>query len=164
LSRALIFEQTFLLRRLPPFSARGQRLTKSPKAYLRDTGLLHHLLNIGSSDVLDAHPVRGASWETFVIEDLLRRERLAHPYGQAFFWRTAAGAEIDLLLQRGESMQAVEIKAGVGTGRQARGLGDALADVGAAAGWIVDQGEGVEPLNAQVRRRGFAGDATWLPA
>lgn len=165
-ARALdVFEQTFLLRRLPPFFRNvGKRLTKSPKAYLRDTGLLHHLLNIGSLDELDAHPVRGASWETFVIEDLLRRERLAHPYGQAFFWRTAAGAEIDLLCQRGEKTHAIEIKAGIGTARQARSLGDALDDSGAVAGWIIDQGEGEEALNPRVWRRGYPGDFRWLPA
>ncbi len=164
-ARALdAFEQTFLLRRLPPFFRNvGKRLTKSPKAYLRDTGLLHHLLNIASLDELDAHPVRGASWETFVIEDLLRRERLAHPYSQAFFWRTAAGAEIDLLLQRGDAMHAIEIKAGVGSLRQARSLGEALPDCGAATGWIVDQGAGEEALNARVRRRGFAENTGWLP-
>lgn len=164
-SRALdVFEQTFLLRRLPPFFRNvGKRLTKSPKAYLRDTGLLHHLLNIGSLDELDAHPVRGASWETFVIEDLLRRERLTHPFSQAFFWRTAAGAEIDLLFQRGEAMCAIEVKAGVGTQRQARSLGDALDDVGATDGWIVDQGEGEEALNTRVRRRAFAAAPGWLP-
>lgn len=164
-SRALdIFEQTFLLRRLPPFFRNvGKRLTKSPKAYLRDTGLLHHLLNIGSLDELDAHPVRGASWETFVVEDMARRERLARPFSQAFFWRTAAGAEIDLLFQRGEALAAVEVKAGIGTARQARSLGDALPDVGAAGGWIVDQGEGEEALNPRVRRRGFALDPHWLP-
>lgn len=164
-SRALdVFEQTFLLRRLPPFFRNvGKRLTKSPKAYLRDTGLLHHLLNIGSLDELDAHPVRGASWETFVIEDLLRRERLTHLFSQAFFWRTAAGAEVDLLFQRGEAMSAVEVKAGVGSQRQARSLGDALADIDAPAGWIVDQGEGEEALSARVRRRAFAADPGWLP-
>ena len=164
-SRALdIFEQTFLLRRLPPYFRNvGKRLTKSPKAYLRDTGLLHHLLNIGTAEELDAHPIRGASWETFVAEDLLRRERLAHPFSQPFFWRTAAGAEIDLLFQRGEAMSAIEIKAGIGSARQARGLGDALPDAGAAAGWILDQGEGEEVLNPRVRRRGFALDLYWLP-
>lgn len=164
-SRALdVFEQTFLLRRLPPFFRNvGKRLTKSPKAYLRDTGLLHHLLNIGSLDELDAHPVRGASWETFVVEDLLRRERLVHPYSQAFFWRTAAGAEIDLLLQRGDALKAIEIKAGVGSLRQAYRLGEALPDCGADNGWIVDRGDGDEALNASVRRRGFALDTEWLP-
>ena len=97
------------------------------------------------------------------IEDLLRRERLAHPYSQAFFWRTAAGAEIDLLLQRDAAMRAIEIKAGLGTARQARSLGDALDDAGAPAGWIVDQGEGGEALNARVRRRGYSRDFAWLP-
>lgn len=164
-SRALdIFEQTFLFRRLPPFFRNvGKRLTKSPKAYLRDTGLLHHLLNIGSLDELDAHPVRGASWETFVIENLRRREMLMHPFSQACFWRTAAGAEIDLLLLRGEAVSAIEVKAGVGSLRQARSLGEALPDVGATAGWIVDQGDGEEALNPRVRRRGFATDLGWLP-
>lgn len=164
-ARALdVFEQTFLLRRLPPFFRNvGKRLTKSPKAYLRDTGLLHHLLNIGSLEELDAHPIRGASWETFVIEDLLRRERLVRPFGQPFFWRTAAGAEVDLLLQRGDVVSAIEIKAGVGTLRQARSLTGALADLGASRGWIVDQGGEEEALNAHVRRRGFAVDVQWLP-
>ncbi|NWG30608.1 MAG: ATP-binding protein [Rhodocyclaceae bacterium] len=164
-ARALdVFEQTFLLRRLPPFFRNvGKRLTKSPKAYLRDTGLLHHLLNIGSLEELDAHPIRGASWETFVIEDLLRRERLVRPFSQPFFWRTAAGAEVDLLLQRGDVVSAIEIKAGVGTLRQARSLTGALADLGASRGWIVDQGGEEEALNAHVRRRGFAVDVQWLP-
>ncbi|WIM05422.1 MAG: ATP-binding protein [Candidatus Nitricoxidivorans perseverans] len=165
ISRAIdIFEQTFLLRRLPPFFRNaGKRLTKSPKTYLRDTGLLHHLLNIGSLAELDAHPVRGASWETFVIEDMLRRERLARPFSQPFFWRTAAGAEVDLLFQRGDAMSAIEIKAGVGTPRQARHMAETLPDIGATAGWIVDQGEGEEAMNAAVRRRGFGSDIGWLP-
>jgi len=112
---------------------------------------------------LDAHPIRGASWETFVIEDLLRRERLVRPFSQPFFWRTAAGAEVDLLLQRGDVVSAIEIKAGVGTLRQARSLTGALADLGASRGWIVDQGGEEEALNAHVRRRGFAVDVQWLP-
>jgi len=164
-ARALdVFEQTFLLRRLPPFFRNvGKRLTKSPKAYLRDTGLLHHLLNIASAEELDAHPVRGASWETFVIEDLLRRERLARPFAQPFFWRTSAGAEVDLLFERGDAIAAIEVKAGVGNLRQARHVSDALGDIGAAQGWIVDQGAAAEPLNSRVQRRGFATDIEWLP-
>lgn len=159
-----VFEQTFILRRLPPYFRNvGKRLTKSPKTYLRDTGLLHHLMNIASLAELDAHPVRGASWETFVIEDMQRRERLTRPFSQAYFWRTAAGAEIDLLFQRGDAMAAVEIKAGVGAPRQARHLADALPDITASSGWIVDQGDGEEALNVSVRRRGFAVDPGWLP-
>lgn len=75
-----ILEQSFLVRRLPPYFRNvGKRLVKAPKLYLRDTGLLHHLLNIDSQAVLDSHPVRGASWETFVMEDILRREAVAYP-------------------------------------------------------------------------------------
>lgn len=164
-SRALdIFERTFLLRRLPPYFRNiGKRLTRSHKAYLRDTGLLHHLLNIASLDELDAHPVRGASWETFVIENLLRRERQTRPFSEPYFWRTAAGAEVDLVLARGDTMSVIEVKAGVGSVRQAGALAAAAADIGASAGWIVDQGEGTEPLNATVTRRGFADDLDWLP-
>ena len=49
---------------------------------------------------VDQHPARGASWETFVVEDILRREAVAHPNSQAYFWRTAAGAEVDLVIER----------------------------------------------------------------
>src|SRR3990170_285567 len=86
-------EQTFLVRLLRPYFRNvGKRLVKTPRLYLRDTGLLHHLLNISTLDELDAHPVRGASWETFVIEDVMRREAVAHPDSQPYFWRTATGA------------------------------------------------------------------------
>ncbi|MDO8787592.1 MAG: ATP-binding protein [Sulfuritalea sp.] len=159
------FEATFLLRRLPPwFRNVGKRLTKSPKVYLRDTGMLHHLLNIGSHDQIENHPVRGASWETFVLEDIIRRERLSHPQTQFYFWRTAAGGEIDLLLDRGDQRHAIEIKAGRGNARQGRYLADMMVDADAAHGWILDQGDDAEEaINASVQRRAFAGSLAWLP-
>ena len=161
-----ILEQTFLLHRLPPYFRNvGKRLTRSPKVYLRDTGLLHHLLNIGSLDDLDHHPSRGMSWETFVIEDLIRKERLRHPHAQFYFWRTSAGAEVDLVIDRGSSLLAVEVKTG-GTGR-IRGtqrLERTLDDIGATRAWIVDQAEGVEPLSPRIERRGFATSLDWTPA
>jgi hypothetical protein len=152
-----VLESVFLLRRLPPYFRNvGKRLTKSPKLYLRDTGLLHHLLNIGTAEELSGHPVRGASWEGFVIEDILRRERLAHPGSQAHFWRTASGAEIDLLLDRGSSRVAVEIKAGHGGQSPVlRTLRGAVPDTGADRAWIVDQAQGIEPLAPEVTRAGF---------
>jgi len=161
-----ILEQSFLLRRLPPYFRNvGKRLVKAPKLYLRDTGLLHHLLNIDSLDVLDSHPVRGASWETFVIEDLLRREALAHPHGIAHFWRTAGGAEVDLLLEREGALHAVEIKTARATSPYlARGLRAIMEDTGAASATIIDQGPGIDPLATGVTRRGFAESVTWLPA
>jgi hypothetical protein len=160
-----ILEQTFIIRRLPPFFENvGKRLTKAPKLYIRDTGLLHHLLNIASFKVLDAHPARGASWETFVLEEIVRREKLAHPYSQAYFWRTHAGAEIDLLLDRGNRRVALEIKAGSGRSAYlARGLAAAAADAKAHASWIVDQAQGEQTYRNRVRCRNFAEDLYWLP-
>ena len=153
-----VLEAIYLLRRLPPYFRNvGKRLTKAPKAYLRDTGLLHHLLNISTAEELANHPSRGASWEGFVMEDVLRRERLSRPGTQAYFWRTAAGAEIDLLLDRGNERVAVEIKAGRGdNARAVRTLREAMPDVQAARGWIVDQATGVERVAEHIARAGFA--------
>ncbi len=152
-----MLEGVFLVRRLAPwFRNIGKRLTKAPKVYLRDTGLLHHLLNISSAEELANHPSRGASWEGFVIEDVLRRERIAHPSAQAWFWRTAAGAEIDLLLDRGAERIAIEIKAGRGDDARAlRSLRGSMPDVDAARAWIVDQAPGIARLGPQIARAGF---------
>jgi hypothetical protein len=151
------FEQTFLVRPLRPYFRNvGKRLVKAPKVYLRDTGLLHHLLGISTHEQLDGHPVRGASWETFVIEDILRREDLGHPGSGAFFWRTAAGAEVDLVIERGERRIALEVKtAGADRPTVVRGLEAALVDLGADRGWIVDQAAGIDRLGVRVARAGF---------
>jgi uncharacterized protein len=160
-----VLERTYLVRRLPPFFRNvGKRLVKSPKVYLRDSGLLHHLLNIGTHQDLDSHPIRGASWETFVIEDLLRRERVAHPHSQFFFWRTAAGAEIDLVVERGSKRYAVEVKSGRGDRpRTIHALESAARDVGASGAFLVDQAAGREPLSRAVQRLGFPQALDWLP-
>ena len=161
-----ILEQTFLVRRLTPYWRNiGKRLTKAPKLYLRDTGLLHHLLNIASSAELDSHPVRGASWETFVLEDLLRRERLAHPHSLGHFWRTATGEEADLILDRGGGkVFAIEVKAGSGTDLDAATRLDRCArDAGARRAWVIGQAPRSEPLVRGVERRGFELSVDWLP-
>ncbi len=160
-----ILEQTFLLRRLPPYFRNiGKRLVKAPKIYLRDTGLLHHLLNIDSLAGLESHPIRGASWEGFVIEDMLRRERIKYPHSQAYFWRTAAGAEIDLLIDRGDQLHAIEVKtARASSPHLARLLRAALADVGAQGVCVIDQGAGTDPLAPAIDRRGFEMASNWLP-
>lgn len=152
-----MLESVFLVRRLSPwFRNVGKRLAKSPKVYLRDSGLLHHLLNISTQEELANHPSRGASWEGFVIEDILRRERVAHPASQPWFWRTAAGAEIDLLLDRGGERVAVEVKAGRGDSAvSVRGLRGALPDVEATRAWIVDQVPGIAGLGPSIARVGF---------
>lgn len=160
-----ILEQSFLLRRLPPYFCNiGKRLVKAPKLYLRDTGLLHHLLNIDSLEVLATHPIRGASWETFVLEDLLRREAIVHPHSQAHFWRTAGGAEVDLLLERGSDLHAIEIKtARASSPYLTRALSAVMKDTHALGATIIDQGTGSDPLAPGVTRRGFADASAWLP-
>ncbi len=98
-----------LVRRLPPWSSNlGKRLVRSPKIYVRDSGVLHALLEIGTWNQLIGHPVVGASWEGFVIENLIAA---AGDRWTPYFYRTEDGAEIDLLLERaGRPAVAVEVK------------------------------------------------------
>jgi len=105
---------------------------------------------------VDQHPARGASWETFVVEDILRREAVAHPDSQAYFWRTAAGAEVDLVIERADRRVAVEAKtARGGSARAVRTLREALPDIDASRAWIVDQASGIERLADNIARGGF---------
>jgi predicted AAA+ superfamily ATPase len=160
-----LLEGVFLIRRLPPFFRNiRKRLVKSHRVYLRDTGLLHHLLNISTPHDLDNHPLRGASWEGFVIEDLIRRERLANPFTQFFFWRTATGQEANLVFDRGTSRIAIEIKANSATNsHDARKLEATLDDIGADAGWLVGIGGESAALTPRVRSVALDLQPDWLP-
>ncbi len=160
-----ILEQTFLLRRLPPtFRNVGKRLVRSPKLYLRDTGLVHHLLGVTDHDGLLSHPVRGPSWETFVLEDIARREVLASPHSQLFYWRTAAGAELDLVIERDGRRHGVEIKtARASSPYLARTLASIARDLEADSITVIDQAPGVEALRPGIERRGFSEALDWLP-
>lgn len=116
-----------LVRRLEPWhSNSGKRLVKSPRIYVRDSGLVHSLLGLATIDDILGHPVVGASWEGFVIETLIA----AAPEGtQAHFYRTSAGAEIDLLLTLpGGKRWAIEIKRSL-TPKVERGFHHACADL-----------------------------------
>ena len=102
-----LLTDAFMLRQLQPFHANlKKRQVKSPKIYVRDSGLLHQLLGIDSMKSLFSHPKIGASWEGFIIENVLMRE----PYDEVFFWATHQGAEIDLILRRGDALYGVECK------------------------------------------------------
>lgn len=136
-----------LVRRLPPYHRNvGKRLVKSPKTYVRDSGLLHALLGVGDFDSLLGHPVIGASWEGFVIENLLAA---CPPGTKASFYRTAAGAEIDLVLELGAShgVWAVEIKRSVTAGLQ-KGNHHALADIAPSRSFYVHGGDDRFPMTA----------------
>jgi hypothetical protein len=102
-----LLTDAFMIRQLQPYYANlKKRQVKSPKIYVRDSGLLHHLLGIDSMKSLYSHPKVGASWEGFVIEQVL----LMEPHDEAFFWATHQGAEIDLILRRGDVLYGIECK------------------------------------------------------
>ena len=104
-----ILEGTFMAFRLTPWHANlGKREVKAPKVYVADTGLLHSLLGIGEHDALLAHPKCGASWEGFILRELIRRSGAKR--GEAFFWGVHAGAELDLLILQDGCRLGFEIK------------------------------------------------------
>ena len=143
-----------LVRRLRPFHANvKKRLVKSPKIYVRDSGIVHALLGVEDHDALAGHPVVGASWEGFVIENLLA---VAPPRTMASFYRTLAGAEIDLLLElpgkRGP--WAIEIKRGLSAG-PGRGFHHAREDVKPERAFIVYSGEERYPIAKDVEAIGL---------
>ena len=97
----------YMVRQLTPWHENlGKRQVKSPKVYVRDAGLLHHLLGITSEDELLAHPKCGASWEGYAIEEVIN---VVQP-DEAYFWATHQGAELDLLLFKSGRRLGVEIK------------------------------------------------------
>lgn len=104
-----LLEDLFLVRTLFPWSGNvGKRLVKTPKVYIRDSGLTHALLNLTTLDDLVGHPIVGASWEGFVIENILS----CLPQGvTSWFYRTSAGAEIDLVIEvNHQERYAIEVK------------------------------------------------------
>ncbi len=135
-----------LVRRLQPYQSNvGKRLVKSPKVYVRDSGIVHALLNIEDHEALLGHPVCGASWEGFVIENLVT----ASPeHTTPLFYRTLAGAEIDLLLEiPGKGLWAVEIKRGLST-RPGKGFFIACDDLKPARRFVVNSGTERYPIDA----------------
>ncbi len=133
-----------LVRRLEPWhSNAGKRLVKSPRIYVRDSGLVHTLLGLSSYEDILGHPIAGASWEGFVIETLIA----AAPEGtKANFYRTAAGAEIDLLLTLpGGELWAIEIKRSLQP-KLERGFHHACDDLSPAKRLLISPGRERDPL------------------
>src|SRR5207302_3533815 len=95
-----VLTSALVLRQLPPwFQNISKRQVKAPKVYVIDSGLLHRLLQVRTLEELESHPKVGASWEGFVLEEVLRRLG-AYPE-EVFYWATHGGAELDLLVVRG---------------------------------------------------------------
>ena len=129
-----LLEGAFMVRRLVPYAANlKKRLVKSPKLYIRDSGVLHTLLNIPDRNSLLGHPIYGTSWEGFCLENILARCKRTV---QASFFRTVRGAEIDLILEQGRSRVAVEFKSSSAAKPQ-RGFWTALKDLSIERAWII---------------------------
>jgi predicted AAA+ superfamily ATPase len=149
-----------LVRRLPPYHANiGKRLVKAPKVYIRDSGIVHALLGISTLIQLAGHPVVGMSWEGFVIETLLG----VLPWrSHVFFYRTAAGAEIDLVIEHGDgTLWAIEIKRGL-SAKVERGFHVACTDLQPARAFVVHAGTERYPLSGTLEAISLRGMAEEL--
>lgn len=137
-----------LVRRLTPWHRNvGKRLIKSPKVYVRDSGIVHALLGLQDKEAVLGHPIVGSSWEGWVIEMLLV---VASPGTEASFYRTAAGAEIDLVLTLpGGQVWTIEVKRGLAP-KLERGFHNACADLQPERGFVVYSGTERFPLGANV--------------
>lgn len=138
----------YMVRQLNPWSGNiKKRLVKSPKVYLRDSGILHSLLQLSSIDALFSHPVIGASWEGFVIENIINQldERWEYNY-----YRTATQAEIDLVLHTPDNeIWAVEIKRTTAP-KLKRGFYEACKDIQATHKWVISTSNEQYPLPEKV--------------
>lgn len=136
----------FMARQLPPwFENLKKRQVKSPKVYLRDSGLLHTLLGLGDRNQVLGHPKAGASWEGFALEQILQRTQAA----QAYFWAAHGGSELDLLLFLEGRRIGVELKL-ADAPRVTKSMQSALADLQLDHLWIVYPGDHRYPLTERI--------------
>ena len=143
-----ILEETFIIRQLSPYYANiKKRLVKSPKVYIRDSGLLHALLMSRNLDDLLSNPLVGNSWEGFIIEQVIG---LLPPGCEAYFYRTGAGAEIDLVIFGIQKKSiAVEIKYSSAP-KLSKGFWSAFEDLGCETGFVIYPGSESYPLGKGV--------------
>jgi Predicted ATPase (AAA+ superfamily) len=149
-----LLEDLLLVRSLRPWTANvRKRLVKTPKVYIRDSGITHTLLQINNFDSLLGHPVVGFSWEGFVIEHILSVLPKNADYG---FYRTSAGAELDLVIQLGSELWAIEIKRTLSP-KRSKGFSIAAEDVKATHRFFVYAGKEEFPLSENTNAIGLAG-------
>lgn len=128
-----ILKKTYMIRELLPYETNlKKRLIKSSKIYIRDSGILHTLLEIENLNKLYGHPIFGFSWEGFIIENILNE----FPEYKASFYRTSSGAEVDLILERGLEKIIVECKSTVSP-ILSKGFWNALNDINPKTAWII---------------------------
>jgi predicted AAA+ superfamily ATPase len=141
-----MLEGAFMIRLLRPwFENLGKRLVRSPKLYVRDSGLLHALLGIERYDALLGHPKLGASWEGFALEQILIR----FPGADAWYWATQGGAELDLMLMRGGKRWGFEFKC-TDAPSSSKSMHSAIESLGLEHLWVIYPGEREYPLTEHI--------------
>ncbi|WIM05140.1 MAG: ATP-binding protein [Candidatus Nitricoxidivorans perseverans] len=141
-----LLADTFMLRVLQPWHENlGKRQVKAPKVYFRDSGMLHHFLGVGTLSELRAHPRYGASWEGFALEQTMIR----FGEGNAWFWATQRGAELDLMLLRGGRRWGFEYKC-ADAPSTSKSMHIAVNDLGLAHLWVVYPGRDRYPLGDRI--------------
>lgn len=152
----------YMVRQVQPWSGNTKkRLVKSPKIYLRDTGILHRLINISNFDSLLGHPIVGASWEGFVIENIILSLNDKWRYS---YYRTSTQAEIDLVLETpNQEIWAIEVKRSSAP-KLSRGFHEACADINAVRKWVVYGGTDRYPMANAVEVVGLREFLSVLPA
>ena len=143
-----VLTETFMVRQLPPWHENlSKRQVRAPKVYLRDTGLLHTLLGVRSTQELENHPKVGASWEGFALDVVL--DHLGARFGEAYFWGTHAGAELDLFIVRGRTRVGFEFKR-TSSPTVTPSMRSALADLRLQRLYVVHAGMATFPLTEQI--------------
>jgi len=141
-----LLNQTFMTREIKPWQENlKKRLVKTPKVYIRDTGILHSLLDISDFNTLLSHPVFGFSWEGLVIENICTKLMDSEP----FFYRTTNGEEIDLIIQNKDKKLAIECKVGDNP-KPSRGFWNALKDIKPDISYIVTPRSEKYPIEKNV--------------
>lgn len=131
-----ILEASYIAIRVPPFFRNlGKRLVKTPKLHFMDTGLVCYLLGIRSAQELDAHPLRGAIFESWVVAEICKAQRNFNAHTNLSFFRDAYGLEVDLIVERGQDILAIEVKSGQTVAP------DSLAPLDALAGLLPEKVE-----------------------
>lgn len=142
-----LLTQTFMMRLLKPYQTNiRKRLVKSPKIFIRDSGILHALLNIESFDDLLGNPKYGHSWEGMAMENILYK----YSDWDSYFYRTAAGAEIDLVLVKGSKKMGIEFKASMAP-KLTKGFWNALEDLGIEQAYVISPVQECYPIHKNVQ-------------
>lgn len=150
---AELLEGSFLVRRLAPWHATiGKRLTKSPKLLFRDCGLMHYFLGIRDRKTLEVHPMRGHSWENFVVEGAITRLSREKPGCKFGFWRTLAGAEVDLIAEQSGKILPIEVKLHTSpVASDLRGLAQCIEDLACGVGVVLHGGTSTYTVGPKIQ-------------